>query len=271
MNWSKISIGAEGFFLFLLGATPLERKLTPNKPTKVELGETKVDVQCYSLNEGGYIEETLRTLMRQPFYDSENVTITVVDSKSSDRTVEIAEKYADRVWTAPRGKLNARDFATRKTDADIIVSTDADTLYPLGWLSHMLRPFQKPGVVAVHGPKLGRNTIWRPWRGWWSIILHKPFGVFSATNSAFRRWAYLKTGGFDLSVNQTDWKDRNWWEWSYELKEEEERKFPERLKSVGRIEYVDVAVFTSDRHLPCSFVEGVVGLYNKQKTLGVRF
>jgi len=265
-DWQKKAAAAvgSGIGTTLIGSYLIERRLKSYEPIDLSLGGLTVDIQNYSFNEEGYIGETLESLRKQPLYRrSDDVLLTVVDSKSTDRTVEIARRYADRVWTASRGKLSARDLGTRRSDADIIVSTDSDTLYKKGWLSNLLAPFSDPEVVAVHGPKLSRDWFWKPWRAWWSGVFHRHSGIFSATNSAFRRSAYIKAGGFDLSVDQ--------FERGGELNQEEERNFLKRLERVGKVEYVPVAPLTSERQMPFTTEDGRAEKFRREREAGVRF
>ena len=222
-----------------------------------------MDIQTYTLNEEGFLSETADSILSQPLFQKcrENVTLTLVDSHSTDGTREVAEKYYDRIWLAERGKLNARGFGTRESDSDILIPTDADTVYPSGWLSNILEPFSDPDVVATHGAVMSEGSVWSPFRSWTAgVEFYRT--IFTARNSAFRRSAYFECGGFDLSVDQYD-RDG-------ELNEEEERKFMDRLETVGRVVYVPIAVKTSERQLP-SLSGGRVEKYKEEQEKGVRF
>jgi len=138
-------------------------------------------------------------------------------------------KYG-KVIHAPPGKLVARDKAIRTATGDIIVSVDADCIYPVNWLNQVLAPFHDAGVVGV-------STTSR-WLGPLEVVFHIPKRIFysnvmSGRGSAFRRDAYFKIGGFNtkrkyLSID--------------ELQLEEEVGFMQRLKQVGKVVLVDAPV-----------------------------
>jgi glycosyltransferase involved in cell wall biosynthesis len=81
--------------------------------------------------------------------------ILVVDGKSSDRTVEIAEKYGVEVIIQDGiGKGDAIAKALRVADlsVDYIVLTDADYTYPAGYVPRMIRILEEnPRVGMVCG------------------------------------------------------------------------------------------------------------------------
>jgi len=267
-TWQKLLAGVgSGVTAFLLGSKSIENRISP-EPKDVSLGEVSVDIQTYTLNEEGFLSETAESILSQPLFQKcrENVTLTLVDSHSTDGTREIAEKYYDRIWLAERGKLNARDYGTRRTDADIIVSTDADAEYPEGWLSNLLAPFSSSEVVAAHGPKLSKrgSFFWKPFRAWWSGYLHEVSGIMSAGNSAYRRRAYFECGGFDLSVDQMDREG--------ELNEEEEHEFRRKLEEIGEVVYLsENAIRVSERAMPFTLADGGVEKYREEREKGIRF
>ena len=193
----------------------------------------KVTIVMPALNEERYIQQTLVSLKEQKDIPRGLAEIVVVDSLSSDETYNIAANYADVIQSGP-GKLTARDAGVRYASGEIIVAVDADTKYPPYWLSRTLRHFANPGVVAVTGPRmheLDGGLISGPA----SFANGRLFG----SNSAFRKNAYLASGGFDLSVNQQN---------SAAMVEEEEVKFPARLSQYGRIIFdLSAYVWTSSR------------------------
>jgi len=228
-------------------------------PTQRELGsffdDKKISIHLPTLNEERWVGDTLESLVSQQLYkdirerNKLKLNIIVLDSSSTDRTIEVAKKYVGEknIWTAPKGKISARDFGVRKDDADIIVSVDADTVYPQGWLSAILRPFEDPDVVMVHGPKLSRplgGIIHRSTRVCFILLkqsraVQEIFHHASATNSAFRRDIYL-LNPFRLDIDQMD---RN------VLWVEEEFFWPYKMEKFGNVVYLpDTAVLSSDRH-----------------------
>jgi len=263
-DWQKaLGVAGVGIGGFLLGARSVENRMNP-EPKDISLNNVLVDIQTYTLNEESFLGKTAKSIVSQPLFQKcrENFTLTLVDSKSTDRTREIAKKYYDRIWITERGKLNARDFGARKSSSDILIPTDADTTYPPGWLSNILEPFSDSNVVATHGAVVSDGSVWSPFRSW---VAGTEFyrTIFTARNSAFRRAAYFECGGFDLSVDQFD-RDG-------ELNQEEECRFKEKLEGIGEVRYVDIAVSTSERQMPLVLEDGVVEKYKEEQEKGIRF
>ena len=258
-----MGVGA-GLAAFVAGGLAMERASLPS-PREVELGDARVSIHLPVYNEEGWIEETLRSLVNQPLYrkyGGRGIKIIVLDSNSTDRTVEIAERYADVVLEVPRGKLNARHAGIEWDDADIVVAVDAGDFYPEGWLSALLGPFSDPGVVATHGPVLSRDPLYRVPTAWFNLV--RPARELSGRNSAFRTRAYWEAGGFDLSVDQLDRR---------ELQAEEEFRFLDKLKKVGRVEFVwKAGMFKTERERPLTFEgDGRIERYRREIAAGARF
>lgn len=153
------------------------------------------------LNEENQLEDCLRSLRAQTFRDYE---LIVVDNGSTDRSVAIAQRYADRVLHESRvGPDLARHRGFVEAHTELLASADADTIYPPNWLEQIVRLLEKRDVVAVFGPLgfkespswLRRLETW----GYASLaVLMYPLGVplAGAANFGCRKTAYLAVGGF---------------------------------------------------------------------------
>jgi glycosyltransferase involved in cell wall biosynthesis len=113
------------------------------------------------------------------------------------------------------GVCAARQTGTANARGEIIVSTDADTVFPPDWLSTISHAFAgSPDVVAATGAVTFANAPW-----WGGLLTAMLFGVnravfertgrlhyISACNTAFRRsaWTAYKTtltqGGDELDL-----------------------------------------------------------------------
>ena len=81
----------------------------------------KISACIISLNEEGKIEDCLESL--KPVVDE----IILVDSNSTDKTVEIASKYTDKIFTQDfLGYVGQRRLAVSKAENDWILSLDCD-------------------------------------------------------------------------------------------------------------------------------------------------
>jgi len=191
-----------------------------------------------TLNEEKNIHVALTSLAGQNVRVAhpERFELIVVDSRSADRTAEIAGRYADRVYTAPRGKLTARDLGVKAAKGEVVVAVDADTYYPPNFLNLLLRHFQRPEVVAVAGARTYPSYPHRYFSAWSNLL-----GIcrLNGQSSAFRRDAYFKTGGFNLAVNQF---------YGPNIQQEEEFNFYAKLSRFGKVVFDrKAAAITSDR------------------------
>jgi len=107
-------------------------------------------VPCY--NEGAYLADTITSLRAQRFWGAWE--IIVVDNNCTDDTAEIASGLGARVVReVMQGVCNARQRGAEVSNGEIIVSADADTIYPTDWLATIDESFRADHrVVAVSGP-----------------------------------------------------------------------------------------------------------------------
>lgn len=183
-----------------------------------------------TLNEEAYILNTLSSLENQNIrlHYPQQFEVIVVDSESTDRTRQLAEKHA-QILTCPIGKLTARHKGILNAKGKIIIGVDADTFYPPNYLNLVLRHFKNPNVVGVSSPRLfGRdaNPLLNTGGIWHAIWDGMRGRRMPGSNSAFLKTAYYKVGGFNLTINQQN---------STEMVAEEEYAFPNRLRRLGTV------------------------------------
>lgn len=201
----------------------------------------RVSVLVPTLDEEEYVVDAVRSLALQTLRRDhpDRVEIVLVDSGSRDATVERARPYVDRAMSAPRGKLTSLVAAVRKARGDLIVEADADGWYPPGWVSRMVEPFVHPDVAAVRGDFVYYDSpILRPL---WPVRrrLFRAAGNFPGGVRAYRRSAFLDTGGFRRGLDESAF----WQVWP-----EEEWRFRRRLEATGRlVDARDAVCFKSAR------------------------
>jgi len=108
----------------------------------------KVSAVIPAYNEEEFIEDCLIALKKQTYPIDE---IIVIDSGSTDRTVEIAKKYADKILFGKRHIGYNRELGINATKNNIILSTDADTIMPENWVEEAIKYLDYPEVVGVVG------------------------------------------------------------------------------------------------------------------------
>lgn len=202
-----------------------------NYDTDIQPPPSSVSIIMPAYNEEMFIEKSASSiryqslLIRYPEY----FEFILADNGSTDDTPNLAKAFVDKVIFTPKGKLTARNIATRLATGNIIVSVDADIYYPYYWLNTLLKPFQDPQVVAISGTILdysipGIPGPMRSFIGGFYKLAHstKIYGG----NGAYYKDAFHAVGGFDENINQFDIK---------QMLEEEETKFGTKLTRLGKV------------------------------------
>jgi len=162
-------------------------------------------IPCY--NEADFIADTLVSLGNQD--TSVNYEVIVVDNNCDDETAKIAKQHGARVVYESRpGVCAARQAGTAAANGEIVISTDADTVFALNWLRTIDNDFRDDEqLVAVGGPCRYFDGPW-----WGKVYTHFLFGAsyiysrvvghpfyLTATNIAFKKSAW---SGYNLAMMQ---------------------------------------------------------------------
>lgn len=208
-----------------------------------------ISVVVPAYNEEEYIGPTLEALLQQDFKGS--YEIIVVDNGSTDRTAEICRSHGVKVVYEPRkGVAHARQTGCMQAQADIIATTDADTIVPPDWLSYIFEAFRStPNMVAFgglyrlsDGPTFHRlgTRVWLPL----FCVLDNWLigGGLLGCNMSMRRKAFLACGGFNV-----------------QLKWNEDGEIARRIRRHGKIE-IDrkFIVYTSGRRYKKGIRRGIL-------------
>lgn len=112
----------------------------------------KISVVVCTKNEEKYIEACLKALSKQ-LIKSE---IIVVDAHSSDRTISLAKKYADKIlYDNKKGISDARNIGFKAAKGNIVAYCDADTVPRKEWTKNILELLEK--YDAVSGPLIAND------------------------------------------------------------------------------------------------------------------
>ena len=114
-----------------------------------------VTVVIAAYNEAAHIEETVRNKLTQD-YPSEKLNIIVVSDESDDGTDDIVRAIDDTrvqlIRQIPRaGKTSALNLALPQATGEIVVFSDANSLYRADALQHLVACFADPAVGYVTG------------------------------------------------------------------------------------------------------------------------
>ena len=158
-----------------------------------------------SLNQGAYIEETIRSVQEQDYPRIEHI---VVDAQSSDGTLAVLERYPDIRWVseADRGQADALNKGFRMARGEIFGWLNADDYLLPGAISAVVAVVRGTGCGLVHG-------------GWRQIaedgatikdVTVVPFdfedmletrNTVAQPGSVFTREAFEAVGGIDASYH----------------------------------------------------------------------
>lgn len=198
-----------------------------------------VSIVIPSFNEERYIKKTLTSIRGQSIIEEypDFFQLLIVDNGSTDNTVDIAERYADKVIIERRkGKLNARNTGIRESSGNIIVAADADIYFPCFWLNTIMEPFNNidnpynTNISGVSGSIYNSNLPGIP-----TFVYNIAHFIdktivypnnMSGANSAFWKHHYYELGGFNENINQLN---------AEEMHQEEERDFGTKLTKLGRV------------------------------------
>lgn len=119
----------------------------------------KCSIVIRSYNEEKHIGRLLAGVVEQSFKDTE---IILVDSGSTDATVEIASRYPVRILNIDPseftfGRSINLGCAAAQGEFIVISSAHVYPVYP-DWLEQLLRPFEHPEIAVVYGKQRGNAT-----------------------------------------------------------------------------------------------------------------
>jgi glycosyltransferase involved in cell wall biosynthesis len=122
-----------------------------------------------SLNQGRYLERTIRSVLDQGYPDLEYI---VVDGGSNDESVEILRRYDDRLayWTSEpdSGQTDAINKGLARATGEVVSYINSDDYYLPGAFDAALPLFADPAVDWVAGacrflyPDGTVEAIWEP-------------------------------------------------------------------------------------------------------------
>lgn len=165
---------------------------------------------------GECLATVLREISDNQLTIGKDVEVVVVNNASSDRTAEVAAGYQGvTVLNEPiKGLVMARRAGFVVTSGGLVANLDADTRTPKGWLSKVLREFERDQqLVALSGPYIyyDLNDVERAcvkvfyFFGWLFYLLNhyvfKKGAMLQGGNFILRRAAWERAGGFDTSIS----------------------------------------------------------------------
>ena len=121
----------------------------------------KISVVIRTLNEEKYLDELLSSVENQ-VVDFADVEIVLVDSGSTDRTIEIAKRHACRIAYIDKSEFTfgrSLNIGCDVADGDFLVFVSGHCI-PVrnSWLSELVRPLVDGKAVYSYGRQLGAES-----------------------------------------------------------------------------------------------------------------
>jgi len=215
----------------------------------------KISVIIPTRNEEKYLSLCLDSLIKQKYKPFE---VIIVDNKSTDRTVEIVKDYQTKIKnliiTKSKddliGAIRQRGF--ERASGDILVSADADSLFPPDWLLNIVNYFKNhPSVIAIGGPykfydedrliKILRQIL-TPIFLFIDLLLSKGKHHFAACNFAIYHDAFWQVGGFNPHLGFGEDVD-----------------LAVRLRRIGEVKFLkSLLISTSCRRYQKGIIKGII-------------
>ncbi|HZT89329.1 MAG TPA: glycosyltransferase [Stellaceae bacterium] len=164
----------------------------------------RVSVVVCSYNAERTMDQCLASLEKLNYPDYE---VIVVNDGSTDRTLEIAERYPYcRIISQPnRGLSVARNVGAEAATGEIVAYTDSDCVADPDWLTYLVGKMEERALAACGGPNfpppedalVPAAVAVSPGGPTHVLISDEIAEHIAGCNMAFRRDALLGLGGFD--------------------------------------------------------------------------
>jgi len=166
-------------------------------------GKTPViSVIIPTLQEEKYIERSLSNLQKI----TAPIEVIVVDGGSNDKTVEIAKRFTNKVYSIKKRGISAgRNYGAKHANSEILVFLDTDVIAPLDFVEKTRRVFEDATVVGATCSIMPSQS--RLDASLFFYLYNKLIKMFTKIRPhsrgeffAVRKTAFLRVKGFDESL-----------------------------------------------------------------------
>lgn len=166
-----------------------------------------VSIITPSFNQAAYLEQTIRSVLEQA---DARIEYILVDGASTDGSVDIVKKYADKFawWVSEKdnGQADAINKGFARATGDILAWLNSDDYYLPGAVSAAVKIFnENPGVLMVYGNMLAVDEHGKTFNAlnFRQLTLEDLlcFQIIGQPAVFMRRSALQRTGGLDASFH----------------------------------------------------------------------
>jgi len=165
-------------------------------PRQEKITKPLVSIIVPTYNSEGTLAKCLESIEKQTY---KNIEVIVVDNYSTDRTVEIAEKYNTKVYELNAERAKAKNLGLKKAAGEYVCFIDSDMELAknvIGQCVNLIEKDAKIGGIIIPERSVG-NSFWVKVRDY-----ERSFYAGTEIESArfFRKELVEKVGGFDENV-----------------------------------------------------------------------
>jgi glycosyltransferase involved in cell wall biosynthesis len=163
--------------------------------------EPLVSVIITTKNEEKNIEKCIQSVQNQTY---KNIELILVDNFSEDKTIEITQKYAVKIFSKGNERSAQRNYGANVATGKYLIYLDADMILSRDVLSECVQNCEQTHSVAVYIPeRIVGNGFWIKVRDF-----ERSFYTGTIIDAArfIQTDVFRKVGGFDESlVGPEDW------------------------------------------------------------------
>lgn len=166
----------------------------------------KFSIITPTLNQGSFIEQTIKSVLSQDYKDKE---LIVVDGGSTDATLDILRKYKEVKWISEpdTGAANAINKGLKMAGGDVVAWLNSDDFYDKDTLSIVADEFEKhPDAGIVYGNLTFVNEhgeiLWNDHTAEYSrdVLLRRNADMVRQPCTFFRKKLFDEMGDLDESL-----------------------------------------------------------------------
>jgi glycosyltransferase involved in cell wall biosynthesis len=180
------------------GAPGVTSSLPASESRSDDFAPGRVSFIVPTRNSARTVASCLQSLGSQQYADVETI---VVDNGSTDGTGEVADRFADLVFSAGPERSRQRNFGAARATGEFLVFIDSDMIVPTSLADEIAQGFRtNPEVAALVLPERATGTgFWARCRSLEKDIYLGDENVEAAR--AFRRSIFAAAGGYDERIH----------------------------------------------------------------------